>query len=137
MSEQDRSWRHAPGGGELKLPRFRAAAVQASPVYLDAVATAEKACALIREAAAHGATLVAFPEVFVPGYPYWNWILNPVEGSAWYEKLYRNAVDVPGPMVDLLAACARECAVTVVIGINERGPHEPRRHLQYVARHRP
>ncbi|WP_244550096.1 nitrilase-related carbon-nitrogen hydrolase [Bradyrhizobium sp. cf659] len=53
----------------LKLPRFRAAAVQASPVYLNAGATADKAASLVREAAANGAKLVAFPEVFVPGYP--------------------------------------------------------------------
>lgn len=62
----------------LKLPRFKAAAVQASPVYLNAGATAEKAASLVREAAAHGAKLIAFPEVFVPGYPYWNWITDPV-----------------------------------------------------------
>lgn len=54
----------------LDLPRFKAAAVQASPVYLDAGATTRKACDLIREAADNGATLVAFPEVFIPGYPY-------------------------------------------------------------------
>jgi len=66
----------------LKLPRFKAAAVQASPVYLNAGATAEKAASLVREAAAKGARIVAFPEVFVPGYPYWNWITDPVTGSA-------------------------------------------------------
>ncbi|WP_245470719.1 nitrilase-related carbon-nitrogen hydrolase [Bradyrhizobium guangzhouense] len=53
----------------LKLQRFKAAAVQASPVYLNASATADKAASLVREAAADGARLVAFPEVFVPGYP--------------------------------------------------------------------
>ena len=66
----------------LELPRFKAAAVQASPVFLDAQATTQKACDLIREAASHGAKLVAFPEVFIPGYPYWNWIMTPLEGSA-------------------------------------------------------
>ena len=58
--------------------RFTAAAVQAAPVYLDPDKTVAKAVALIEEAAAHGASLVAFPEVFVPGYPYWNWTMNPV-----------------------------------------------------------
>lgn len=62
----------------LKLPRFKAAAVQASPVYLNAGATADEAASLVREAAANGARLVAFPEVSVPGYPYWNWITDPV-----------------------------------------------------------
>ncbi len=58
------------------FPRFTAAAVQASPVYLDPDATVQKAVGLIHEAAAAGATLIAFPEVFVPGYPYWNWTMN-------------------------------------------------------------
>lgn len=64
------------------FPRFTAAAVQASPVYLDPDATVEKAVGLIHEAAAAGATLIAFPEVFVPGYPYWNWTMNPVKGGS-------------------------------------------------------
>ena len=105
------------------LPRFTAAAVQAAPVYLDAAATVDKAVALIREAAANGASLVVLPEAFVPGYPYWNWTMNPVQGSPWYERLYRSSVDIPGPLVDTLRDAARTAAVTVVIGVNERGPH--------------
>ncbi|MFF2746120.1 carbon-nitrogen hydrolase family protein [Kitasatospora sp. NPDC058048] len=103
------------------LPRFTAAAVQAAPVYLDPAATVDKAVALIHEAAGHGAELVVFPEVFVPGYPYWNWTMNPVQGSPWFERLYRAAVDVPGPYVDTLRAAARQAGVVLVIGINERG----------------
>jgi nitrilase len=107
----------------LELPRFTAAAVQNSPVFLDAAATVAKAVGLIAEAAGNGARLVAFPEVFVPGYPYWNWTMNPVQGSPWFEKLYRAAVDVPGPEVADLCAAARRHGVTVVIGVNERGRH--------------
>ncbi|WP_315766398.1 MULTISPECIES: carbon-nitrogen hydrolase family protein [unclassified Bradyrhizobium] len=106
----------------LKLPRFRAAAVQASPVYLNASATAEKAASLLREAAANGARLVAFPEVFVPGYPYWNWITDPVTGSAWFEKLVKASVLVPGPEVDIVRKAARDANCYVVLGINERSP---------------
>ncbi|WP_327242179.1 nitrilase-related carbon-nitrogen hydrolase [Streptomyces sp. NBC_01320] len=53
------------------FPRFTAAAVQTAPIYLDAAATVDKAVALIHEAAGHGARLIAFPEVFVPGYRSW------------------------------------------------------------------
>jgi nitrilase len=106
-----------------EFPRFTAAAVQAAPVYLDAAATVDKAVSLIHEAAANGAGLVAFPEVFVPGYPYWNWTMNPVDGSPWYERLYRSSIDVPGPHVETLCAAAKAANCTVVIGVNERGPH--------------
>ena len=107
----------------LELPRFTAAAVQAAPVYLDAAATVAKAADLVAEAAGHGASLVAFPEAFVPGYPYWNWTMTPVAGSPWFERLFRNAIDVPGPETEALGAAARRHGVTVVIGVNERDPY--------------
>ncbi|MEV4611483.1 carbon-nitrogen hydrolase family protein [Kitasatospora sp. NPDC049258] len=107
----------------MDLPRFTAAAVQASPVYLDPAATVDKAVALIGEAAGHGASLIVFPEVFVPGYPYWNWTMTPIQGSPWFERLVRSSIDVPGPEVDALRDAARRHGVTVVIGVNERGAH--------------
>ena len=106
----------------LNLPRFKAAAVQASPVFLDAAATVDKAAALLREAAANGASLVAFPEAFVPGYPYWNWITDPVSGSPWFEKLAKASVLVPGPEIDVVRKAARDAACYVVLGVNERSP---------------
>jgi len=107
----------------LELPKFIAAAVQTSPVFLNTAATVDKAVGLIHEAAAAGARLVAFPEVFVAGYPYWNWIMTPLEGSAWFERLYRSAILVPGPEVEALCNAARQAHINVVIGVNERAPH--------------
>lgn len=106
----------------LELPKSKVAAVQTAPVYLDPAATVDKACALIAEAAGNGAKLVAFPEVFVAGYPYWNWLMTPVEGSEWFERLCRAAITVPGPEVERLCAAARAHDCTVVIGVNERDP---------------
>lgn len=63
----------------LELRQFKAAAVQAAPVFLDTNATIEKVCRLINEAADNGAELIAFPEVFVSGYPYWSWVMNPIQ----------------------------------------------------------
>lgn len=101
---------------------FRAAAVQAAPVFLDADATVDKAIELIGRAAATGARLVAFPEVFVAGYPYWNWLMTPLEGSAWFERLYLASIEMPGSHVDRLRDAARAHGVYVVIGVNERSP---------------
>ncbi len=101
---------------------FKAAAVQAAPVFLDAQRTAHKAAGLIREAAAGGARLIAFPEVFIPGYPYWNWITDPVTGSAWFERLVHASINVPGPEISIVCDAARETSTYVVMGVNERSP---------------
>lgn len=104
----------------LTLPRFKAAAVQTAPVFLNTAATVDKACALIAEVARNGARLVAFPEVFVAGYPYWSWLLNPLDASPWFERLCRSAVEIPGPEVAQIAQAAAQHRVNVVIGVNER-----------------
>lgn len=105
----------------MEFPKFKAAAVQTSPVFLNAEKTADKAVAFIQEAAANGASLVAFPEVFIAGYPYWNWIMTPVQGSAWYERLYRCSVLANGPEIRQVCDAAKQYNCHVVIGINERG----------------
>lgn len=104
----------------LNLPVVKVAAVQAAPVFLDTNATVEKVCTLIDEAAGQGAQLIAFPEVFVAGYPYWNWIMNPVEGSPWFDKLCRSAIEIPGPEIHRIAQAAARHGVHVVVGVNER-----------------
>lgn len=107
----------------LNLPVFKAAAVQAAPVFLDTDATVDKTCALIAEAAGNGASLVAFPEVFVSAYPYWSWVMNPVQGSPWFEKLCKSAIELPGPEIRRIAQAARQHRVNVVVGVNERSRH--------------
>ncbi len=105
----------------MEFPKFKAAAVQTAPVFLDVDKTIDKAVSLIAEAARNGAQLIAFPEVFISGYPYWNWIMTPVQGSAWYEKLYRNSATADGPEIARIRKAAKEHDIHVVIGMNERG----------------
>jgi nitrilase len=104
------------------LPKSRVAAVQAAPLFLNMGATVDKACALIAEAAENGAHLVAFPEVFLCGYPYWNWLMTPVEGSPWFERLWHASLEIGGPEVERLCETARKHNCVVVIGANERDP---------------
>ena len=102
--------------------KFKAATVQTSPVFLNAEKTIDKAITFIKEASENGAQLIAFPEVFVSGYPYWNWIMTPVQGSKWYEKLYKSAITADGLEVKRICDAAKEFNIHIVIGINERGP---------------
>jgi nitrilase len=99
------------------------AAVQATPVILDAEASVAKAIALMGEAAGQGAELAVLPETFVPLYPSNRWAKGASAFSGWdglWERLHANAVQVPGPLVDELAAAAERLKIHAAIGINER-----------------
>lgn len=105
----------------MEFKKFKAAAVQTSPVFLNVEKTIEKAISFVKEATSNGANLVAFPEVFVAGYPYWNWIMTPVQGSKWYEELYKSSVKVDDAVMQPLFEAAKNHNCHIVIGINERG----------------
>jgi nitrilase len=62
--------------------KIRAAAVQIAPDLQSGAATLDKVIAAIEEAAGKGADLVVFPETFVPWYPYFSFVLPPVQSGA-------------------------------------------------------
>ncbi len=101
---------------------FRVAAVQSTPVFLDREATVDLAITLVAEAAGAGASLVVFPEAFIPGYPDWIWRTTPWGGpsAALHARLVDQAVRVPGPVVERLAEVAAGTGTYVAMGINER-----------------
>jgi nitrilase len=97
------------------------AAVQATPVFLDREATADKACALIKDAAGLGAELIVFPESFVPAYPDWVWRTPAWADVEFVKRFYANAVTVPGPTLQRIGEAAAEGSAYVVIGVTEIG----------------
>jgi nitrilase len=104
---------------------FKAAVVQAAPVGFDREATLAKAERLVVEAAATGAKLVVFPEAFVSCYPRGLNFGSVVgsrtpEGREDYRRYWESSVDVPGPVVDRLAAMAGASGVYLVMGVIER-----------------
>jgi len=99
---------------------FKLAAIQAAPVYFDREASTEKACALIKEAGAKGATIAAFGETWLPGYPFFIFAqTQPLTWKALAEYI-ASAVEIPSPTTDKLCAAAKSAGVDVVIGIVER-----------------
>jgi nitrilase len=100
----------------------RGAAVQASPITLDSAATTEKACDLIREAGRNSAQVVVFPECFISAYPAWFQFLPAAskELNDLNVRLYKSAIDVPGPETAKLGEAARNANCYVVIGVCER-----------------
>jgi nitrilase len=101
-------------------PRFRAAAVQAAPEFLDLDAGVEKSIALIAEAAANGAQLIGFPETFLPGYPWFIWLDAPAWGLQFFPRYHDNSLVYGSPEADKIAAAARQHGITVVMGLSER-----------------
>lgn len=103
----------------LTYPRFKAAACHIASVFLDSAATVEKGISFIREAAKNGASLVAFPESFVPGFPVWAALRPPIENHDFFRALAMQSVRRDGPEVARLCAAAREHGVYVSVGISE------------------
>jgi predicted amidohydrolase len=105
------------GGREV----VRVAIAQHSSVFMQREACVTRACTLIQEAAANGAQLVAFPEVWLCGYPYWTegWD-SPL--PRWLEGRMRfrdSAIVVPSEDTDRIGEAARTAGIHVMIGCNE------------------
>jgi len=99
------------------------AAVQASYVLMDREATLDRVEELTVDAAGQGAQLVVLPEAFVPGTPIWIDTRPIWDGDdAWFRMLVENAVVVPSPATDRLAAIAKASGVWLVVGVQEREP---------------
>jgi nitrilase len=111
-----------------RFETVRIAALQATPVVLDAEACVDKAARLINEAADAGVQLAVLPETFVPLYPSNAWARDASSFGGWdelWERLWENSVDVPGPLVDRLAAVCRARDIYCAIGVNERESSRP------------
>ncbi len=99
---------------------FKAAVVQAAPIFLDRDGTINKGISLIKDAAEKGANLIAFPEVWIPGYPFWIWLGAPAWGMQFVQRYHENSLTLETPQVDLLTEAARENNIHVVMAYSEK-----------------
>lgn len=100
-------------------PAFKAAACHVSSVFLNTEKTIDKAVSLIGEAAGHGASLVVFPEGFIPGFPIWAALRAPIYNHDFFAALAREALLINGPEIRRLGAAARRHGVHVSAGFTE------------------
>ncbi|KAJ6008881.1 hypothetical protein N7522_003897 [Penicillium canescens] len=101
-------------------PILRAAACHVAPIFLSAKETTQKCVSLIEEAAKNKAHLVIFPEVFIPGYPFWSCMVAPGEAHEFVKRMVRESVYVDGEEVNAIRRAARENHITVCVGISEK-----------------
>ena len=83
-------------------------------------ASIARACELISEAGSKGAQLLAFPEAFLPGYPFWSRYLGPIQSMKFTKELIKQSVLVGSYATDMIGQAACSANMHVVIGINER-----------------
>lgn len=101
--------------------QVRVAVAQQSNRYLDKTASVQRALEIIQEAAANGAELLVFPEVWLAGYPYWTegWDSQLPEWIAGRVRFHDAAVTIPGEETQRLAEAAGKADIHVVMGCNE------------------
>lgn len=103
----------------------RVAVVQAAPVLFNREETVAKVGRLIAEAAEEGASIVLFPESFIPAYPRGLSFGAVVgrrtpHGRLTWERYYNHSVVVPSETTAALGEFARHHEVYLVIGVTER-----------------
>lgn len=99
------------------------AVIQKPPVLLDRNKTIERVLADIDEAVGEGASLLVFPEAYIPGYPAWIWRLRPGGDRALTDEIHArlrsNSVDLARGDLQPIQDAAAKHGVTIVLGINE------------------
>lgn len=104
---------------------FVVAAAQLGGPWLDAPARLARAVQATELAASHRASVIAFPECYLSGYPYWLSRTNGATfGDPLQKKAYRyyleSAVSVDGPEVARLKELSADLGITVIMGLTER-----------------
>ena len=102
------------------MQRIKAACVQAAPVFLDLDASIEKAAKFCEEAAANGAKFIAFPETWLPGYPWWIWTDNAFEAMRWLPQYDQNSMELNSPQMRRLQQIAQQNSIAMVMGYSEK-----------------
>lgn len=98
----------------------KVAAVQAAPVWMDAKGTLEKTIALIEEAGRRDIELLAFGEVWLPGYPFTIWLAPPMAAMDVVMAHRMNAITLDGPELKAVGEAAARAGTWVAMGFAER-----------------
>src|SRR5215467_5492816 len=102
-----------------RYPAFKVAVAHAAPIFLDTEKTIQKACSIIEEAASHGASLICFPEAFVPGFPVWAALEAPIRTHELFKRLAASAIKIDGPELGRIREVAGQKQIVVSMGFTE------------------
>jgi predicted amidohydrolase len=100
--------------------KFKAAAVQSEPVWMNIDASIDKAISLIEEAARNGASLIGFPEGHLPGYPWFVWLDHMKWQTKFLVPFHENCLELGDHRMRRLQVAARRNNIAIVMGYAER-----------------
>ncbi|OAL39845.1 hypothetical protein AYO20_00757 [Fonsecaea nubica] len=104
----------------MSIRKYKAAISQAEPVWFDLQGAVDRTVELIQEAAANGASLVAFSELWIPGYPNFLWGGTYSENIPLVQKYMKNSMTAHGPEMLRIRQAAAANKMHVVLGFSER-----------------
>ena len=107
------------------MPKSKVAALQIGSSPSGKAATLQHILSFKAQIRASGAGLVVMPEALLGGYPKGEIFGTRLgyrlpEGREAFAAYHANAIDVPGPETDALAALSTRCGASIVIGVIER-----------------
>ncbi|KAI1477976.1 nitrilase [Daldinia eschscholtzii] len=107
-------------GNNTSTSLTRIAACHASPVFLNAKETTDKAVSLIKEAAGHSANIIVFPESYIPAFPVWSALRAPTENHGFFRLMAAESIYVDGEEMSAIRAAAKQHGVIVSLGFSEK-----------------
>ncbi|KAH7267838.1 carbon-nitrogen hydrolase [Fusarium redolens] len=104
----------------MSIRQWKAAICQAEPCWFDKAAGIKKSIRLINEASQNGASLIAFSEVWLPGYPNFLWSGTYRKNMPLVQKYMQNSMSAYGD--EMLEICQATAAANIYIcfGFSER-----------------
>lgn len=104
----------------MKNQKFKAAVVQAAPVFMDLNGCIKKAIGLIETAANNGANIIAFGECWFPGYPWWCWLSPTAHNVQFFQQYHENCLVKGSDEFKRLAKAAADNDIYLSFGASER-----------------
>ncbi|WP_145539558.1 carbon-nitrogen hydrolase family protein [Yersinia kristensenii] len=98
---------------------YIAAVVQASPIYLDLDATINKAVDLIAQAARQGAKIIAFSELFFPGYPWFLWLGTMDYMTPFIRRYHEQSMIINSLEYQRIQQAAKDNHIFISFGLSE------------------
>lgn len=110
---------------------MKVAAVQARPIWLNRTETTQKVLKFLAEASQQNVNLIAFPETFLPGYPFWVCRTDAAQFNDHLQKkayaYYLDAaIEINSTELKQIVEAASDFGIFVYLGIAERGIHTAR-----------